>query len=100
MMSTVTLFWNAPWTALTSRMTGNLIGAGATGCVNSHRPASLYDLMCNLDDARALRAARARTTDPVTITAVDGDLADLDTEHTSVRLALLRPFGDSDHDHL
>ncbi|MEV7891585.1 hypothetical protein ACWD3I_25070 [Streptomyces sp. NPDC002817] len=99
-MSIVTLYWNAPWTALTSRMAGNLIDAGAIGCVNSHRPASLYDLMCNLEDARALRAVRARTTDAVTAAAVDGELADLDTEHTGIRLALLRTFGDSAHDHL
>nr|WP_024126176.1 hypothetical protein [Streptomyces sp. FR1]AHE38794.1 hypothetical protein pFRL3_17c [Streptomyces sp. FR1] len=99
-MDTVTLSWNAPWTALTSRMTGNLIDAGATGCVHSHRPASLYDLMCNLDDTRALRAVRDRATDPVTIAAVDGDLADLEAEHTGIRMALLRPFGDSAHDHI
>jgi hypothetical protein len=56
--------------------------------------------MCNLDDVATMRTARARTADPVTVSALDGELADLDREHTSIRLALLSRFDGLDHDHI
>ncbi|WP_331718458.1 hypothetical protein [Streptomyces sp. NBC_00624] len=98
-MSTTTLCWNAPWTAVSSGLCSALITAGATEGASS-RPASLYDLMCNLDDAATMRAVRARTSDPVTVSALDSELVDLDREHTTIRLALLGRFEGVDHDHI
>lgn len=98
-MSTTTLCWSAPWTAVSNGFCSALITAGATEGASS-RPASLYDLMCNLDDAAAMRTARDRMSDPVTVSALDSELVDLDREHTSIRLALLSRFDGVDHDHI
>ncbi|MBT2439764.1 hypothetical protein J7E93_06435 [Streptomyces sp. ISL-36] len=98
-MSTVTLCFNAPWTAVSSGLCSALIAAHATASATA-RPASLYDLMCNLDDTAALRAARDRATDPVTVSALDDELADLDAEHTDIRHALLARFHGVGHDHI
>ncbi|MEU4499226.1 hypothetical protein AB0F96_38710 [Streptomyces sp. NPDC023998] len=98
-MSTATLCFNTPWTAVSSRLTFALIAAHASESATS-RPASLYDLMCNLDDAATLRAARDRAADLFTVRALDDELADLDAEHTDIRHALLRRFDGVDHDHI
>ncbi|GAA3476195.1 hypothetical protein [Streptomyces yanii] len=47
-----------------------------------------------------MRTARARTTDPVTVSALDSELADLDREHTTIHLALLSRLDGLDHDHI
>ncbi|MEV3999163.1 hypothetical protein ACFYPK_32685 [Streptomyces halstedii] len=98
-MSTVTLCMSSPWSALSPSTTSALIAAGATTW-GSARPNSLYDLMCNLDDTASLRAVRARTTDPVTLSALDSELRSLDSEHTEIRLASLTRFEDVTHDHI
>ncbi|MEU8708714.1 hypothetical protein [Streptomyces sp. NPDC048565] len=97
-MSTVTLSMSSPWTSLSRTTTEALRRAGATTW-GSSRPDSLYDLMCNLDDEAALRAVRARTTDPVTLSALDSELADLDKEHFEIRLKTIKRFGGEAHDH-
>ncbi|MFJ8676840.1 hypothetical protein [Streptomyces sp. NPDC093589] len=99
-MSALTFYWNAPWTALSSRLTGELIAVGASGCVNSSRPESLYDLACNLDDTLTFRGVWDRTSDPVTLSVLAEDLADLHAERTGIRGALRRGFGDAAHDHI
>lgn len=98
-MSTVTFCRSAPSTAASSRLCSTLILAGATEGASS-RPASLYDLMCNLDDTTTMRTAHDRATDPVTLSALDSELAKLDAEHTDIHHAPLTRFHGVDHDHI
>ncbi|WP_351231385.1 hypothetical protein [Streptomyces sp. NPDC002133] len=64
------------------------------------RPASLYDLVCNLDDWASACAARDRETDPVTVDALEDEMAELATEHTAIRYALVRRFDSVAHEHI
>ncbi|MEY2229732.1 hypothetical protein [Streptomyces sp. BF23-19] len=97
-MSVTTLCYSAPWTALPSSLCTALVGSGATLSASA-RPHSLYDLMCNLDDTAKLRTARTKTTDPVSIGYLDGELVDLATEHTEIRHSLIARFHGVEHDH-
>ncbi|MFE5723325.1 hypothetical protein [Streptomyces erythrochromogenes] len=98
-MSVITLCYSAPWTATSYRFCGALIKAGATISAAA-RPASLYDLMCNLDDEAALRTARAATTDPVSFAHLNDELTDLRAEHTEIRHALIGRFRGIEHHHI
>ncbi|NUK53380.1 hypothetical protein HRW14_24520 [Streptomyces lunaelactis] len=98
-MSTVTLCWSAPWSAVSSRLCSALITAGATEGASS-RPASLYDLMCNLDDWASVCAARDRATDPFMVDALEDEMAELAAEHTDIRRALVTRFHGVDNDRI
>lgn len=99
----VTLFWSAPWSALSSRTVGALVEAGATASATASRSLrarsfSLYDLMCNLDDAHAMQAQRERIADPVTLDSLDDELEDLHIEHLLIRRAFTGSL-DAPHHH-
>ncbi|MFJ1744322.1 hypothetical protein ACIOG4_37450 [Streptomyces microflavus] len=85
----LTLFWNAPWSAVSSRTVGALIEAGATSSFRDRR-VSLYDLVCNLGDTHAMQAQREHAADPVTRDCLDDELDDLHTEHYRIRRAFAR----------
>jgi hypothetical protein len=79
-MHCLALCYSSPWTAISEELTGGLIAAGASYDASEARPRSFYDLMCTLDDYASIEAVYERTTDPVTLTVLADELADLLTE--------------------
>ncbi|MEV0493642.1 MULTISPECIES: hypothetical protein [Streptomyces] len=73
---------------------------GYTGGYGAIRKYLRPFLDCTPDDPATMRTARDRTADPVTVSALDSELADLDREHTTIRIALRSRFDGLDHDHI
>ncbi|MCX4826170.1 hypothetical protein OG883_41615 [Streptomyces sp. NBC_01142] len=82
-MSTVTFCWSAPWTAVSSRLCSTLILAGATEGASS-RPRFSVRPVAQPGRTTTMRTAHDRATDPVTLSALDSELADLDAEHADM----------------
>ncbi|MFJ4879635.1 hypothetical protein ACIP93_31155 [Streptomyces sp. NPDC088745] len=87
-MACLTLCYSAPWTGLSAALTGALIAAGATSSGSGGRPRSFYDYECVLDDLAAIQGHYEKTKDPVTLSAIEEDVADLLAERDDIITAL------------
>lgn len=87
-MACLTLCYSAPWTGLSDVLTGALIAAGATSSGSDGRSVSFYDYECLLDDLAAIQGHYERNNDPVTLSAIEEDVADLLTEQADIITAL------------
>lgn len=87
-MACLTLCYSAPWTGLSAALTGALIAAGATSSASAGRSISFYDYECVLDDLAAIQGHYEKSKDPVTVSAIEGDVAALLTEQADIITAL------------
>jgi hypothetical protein len=87
-MDCLTLCYSAPWTGVSEELTDALIRAGATSSASEGRSISFYDYECVLDDLVAIQRHYETITDPVTLSAIEEDVADLLREQADIIAAL------------